>query len=576
MPRHARFFAFVFFASLVAAPWGAHSAAAQEPDELAVPVEMDVEIPVITEADIQEADTAAAPEPADGNTFHAAVCPPLFAKAADAPDDKGSTALVSWNGCDPKYPAVSGYRVYRAEKDGQGYGPFKQIAELSADAKAGKNYEYSDEGLRDGDQYLYRVASFKGEDISYAFSLVSGKAITDLGPVLPERQIIAWDNRHEVSAGSAVAAPINVSAKDKPNDAGAGIIVSWTPPAAAAAAAGLRYNIYRSTQAEGDYKLIGSVGKERSEYADESHKSGPKDKDYYYMVAAADADGGLAVSEHSNAARAKVQLINWETWNFFLFALILSIFITYFIQSIKSGKKLFVRKIAGLEAIEESIGRATEMGKPVLFIPGILDMNDVQTVASIVILGRIARQVAEYDTRLMVPTSKSLVMTTGRETVKEAFISVGRPDAYNDDIVTYLTDEQFGYVAGVNGLMVRNKPATCLYFGAFFAESLILAETGNHIGAIQIAGTAQPAQLPFFIAACDYTLIGEELFAASAYLSHEPKLLGSLKGQDVGKLLGMGGMIFGGVFATIAEVSGAGWATSITEFFHRLFTAAVN
>jgi hypothetical protein len=39
------------------------------------------------------------------------------------------------------------------------------------------------------------------------------------------------------------------------------------------------------------------------------------------------------------------------------------------------------------------------------------------------------------------------------------------------------------------------------------------------------------------VAACDFTLIGEEMFAASAYLSREPKLLGSLKGQDVGKAI---------------------------------------
>ena len=45
-------------------------------------------------------------------------------------------------------------------------------------------------------------------------------------------------------------------------------------------------------------------------------------------------------------------------------------------------------------------------------------------------------------------------------------------------------------------------------------------------------GTAEPEQLPFFIAACDYTLIGEELYAADAYLSKKPALLGSLKGQD--------------------------------------------
>ena len=84
-------------------------------------------------------------------------------------------------------------------------------------------------------------------------------------------------------------------------------------------------------------------------------------------------------------------------------------------------------------------------------------------------------------------------------------------------------------------MVVRDKPATMFYMGAFFAESLILAETGNAAGAIQIAGTGQPSQLPFFVASCDYTLIGEELFAASAYLGREPKLLGSLKGQDFAK-----------------------------------------
>jgi hypothetical protein len=89
----------------------------------------------------------------------------------------------------------------------------------------------------------------------------------------------------------------------------------------------------------------------------------------------------------------------------------------------------------------------------------------------------------------------------------------------------------------VDGLFVREKPAAIFFQGQFYAESLILAETGNSVGAIQIAGTGQPAQLPFFVAACDYTLIGEELFAASAYLSRDPKLLGSLKGQDVGKFI---------------------------------------
>jgi hypothetical protein len=93
--------------------------------------------------------------------------------------------------------------------------------------------------------------------------------------------------------------------------------------------------------------------------------------------------------------------------------------------------------------------------------------------------------------------------------------------------------------------MLREKPAACFYQGKFYAESLILAETGNSIGAIQIAGTASPSQLPFFITACDYTLIGEEFFAASAYLSGDRRLIGSIRGQDMGKIIFMAAILLG-------------------------------
>jgi hypothetical protein len=130
-----------------------------------------------------------------------------------------------------------------------------------------------------------------------------------------------------------------------------------------------------------------------------------------------------------------------------------------------------------------------------------------------------------------------MVLAAGQEVVQQAYIEEGKADYYNKDIVRYVAGEQFAFTATVNGMMMRDRPATNVYMGAFFAESLLLAETGNAAGSIQIAGTAQPAQLPFFIAACDYTLMGEELYAASAYLSREPLLLGGLKGQDWMKVL---------------------------------------
>jgi len=201
----------------------------------------------------------------------------------------------------------------------------------------------------------------------------------------------------------------------------------------------------------------------------------------------------------------------------------------------KSGRPIRIRRIAALEAVDNAVGRATEMGRSILFVPGIQDMDNIQTVAGLTMLGRVAKTAAEYDATIEVPTCRSLVMEAARDTVRASYFSAGRADGYSADRITYITDDQFGYVAHVVGSMVREKPATCFYMGCFFAESLIFAETGNAIGAIQIAGTAESSQLPFFVAACDYTLIGEEFFAASAYLSGEPAQLGTLRGQDVGK-----------------------------------------
>jgi hypothetical protein len=116
-----------------------------------------------------------------------------------------------------------------------------------------------------------------------------------------------------------------------------------------------------------------------------------------------------------------------------------------------------------------------------------------------------------------------------------------------------LTDDQFAYAAGVNGIMIREKPAACLYMGKFYAESLILAETGNSIGAIQIAGTASQAQIPFFVTACDYTLIGEEFFAASAYLSKKPELIGGVRGQDMVKVVVISVIILASVLRFLYE-----------------------
>jgi hypothetical protein len=333
----------------------------------------------------------------------------------------------------------------------------------------------------------------------------------------------------------------NLVGKDVDNDAGEALVLTWDlSPDDYEGGNVKEYLILRSESPNGPFEQLGNTTQGLNTITDNQTTTGTE---YFYKVVALNfekSDGEYLWKAESESAvagpvKAIAQWFNTDRINIFVGIIILCGGIIYYISSAKKGKKFYIRKIAGIEEVENAVGRATEMGRSIYYVPGIQDMDDVQTLASMTILGRVSEIAAENDTRIDAPVSRSMVMVTAKEVVKEAYSKVGRPDSFQEDQVRYVTDDQFGYAAAIDGYFVREKPATIFLIGAFFAESLIMAETGNSIGAIQIAGTAMPAQLPFFVAACDYTLIGEELFAASAYLSRESKLLGSLKGQDLGK-----------------------------------------
>ncbi|NLO73079.1 MAG: hypothetical protein GX100_03070 [candidate division WS1 bacterium] len=224
--------------------------------------------------------------------------------------------------------------------------------------------------------------------------------------------------------------------------------------------------------------------------------------------------------------------------------------ITLVVLYVARRREMYIRPIAGLQAVDDAIGRATEMGRPILYISGLGGTGDVSTIAAMLVLGHLAHKTAPYGNRLVVPAIDSMVMATEREILSQAYLHAGHPEAYNAEDVFYVTDSQFGYATAVAGIMMRERPAVNFFMGYFAAESLVLAETGNMIDSLQIAGTDTDTQIPFFITACDYTLMGEELYAASAYLSRDPILLAQLKAQDIGKVL-VGAVLIGGILATL-------------------------
>lgn len=159
-----------------------------------------------------------------------------------------------------------------------------------------------------------------------------------------------------------------------------------------------------------------------------------------------------------------------------------------------------------------------------------------------------AEQVAKHDARMIVCNALPETQPITEEIVRGAYLKVGREDAYNPDDIRYLADTSLR--AAVLGILQREKVAASFMFGNYYHESLIFAEAGNVVGAIQISGTANTHQLPFFVACCDYSLIGEEIFAAGAYLSKNPAQVGFLVAQEIGKFLAVGLIVVGSILVT--------------------------
>lgn len=251
-----------------------------------------------------------------------------------------------------------------------------------------------------------------------------------------------------------------------------------------------------------------------------------------------------------------------------LIRLLIPLFSAIIVATILSArrKQLFIRRIQGLNVIDEAIGRATEMGRPMLCCAGLAGLGII-SLQALSIITYIIRTSARFGTRAITPVYDPQMMPVTEEAVRDAYGAAGRPDQFNPEDVRFLSNQQFAFAASVAGVMWREQVAASFLFGSYFAEAMIFAETGQQLGAIQIAGTPTTTQIPFFIAACDYVIIGDEFYAASAYLSREPTALGSLVGQDIVKALLLIIVLCGSIFASATLTSHLAWYMTLINWF---------
>jgi hypothetical protein len=233
-----------------------------------------------------------------------------------------------------------------------------------------------------------------------------------------------------------------------------------------------------------------------------------------------------------------------------LYFIAFSIYILYTVRQYEAGRDTYVRRIPALDAVDEIVERSVEMGRPIHISPSMRAI-DYQMVPALDMVGYVANQCASKGCEIIATTVFPEIMPVLEDLLRIAYVSAGIPEQFNPANVRFLTNEYNAYVTAVSSLVEDENCAGNFQFGntsgaifVYFARARTLLRD-----VMQIGGTAQLGNIVHLIAGCDYFLIGDELFAASAYLNREHNLLAAMRTQDVFKLALIGLTLIGSLLA---------------------------
>lgn len=237
-----------------------------------------------------------------------------------------------------------------------------------------------------------------------------------------------------------------------------------------------------------------------------------------------------------------------------------------FLHRARRGRLPAIRTIPGVTALEEAVGRATELGRPVVFAMGSTDIREIATHAALSLLEYVARLAATMKAGFIALVRKPDVYPFVESIARQAYRSAGEAESFRaEEQVRFLSDDAIVYAMSAARL-IESTPAGCaVFFGAFDFTSLLMTEPGSRRGVLQIAGDPTLGQIPFFVCTCDYTIIGEEFYAAGAYVSTDPALRGALVSQDLIKLI-FALLIVVGVGAALLGARGCAPAARVAGF----------
>ena len=222
----------------------------------------------------------------------------------------------------------------------------------------------------------------------------------------------------------------------------------------------------------------------------------------------------------------------------FAVLMIIVVMILFYVQRAAAGNLAKLRRLPQVDVIDEIIARCVEMNKELWFLSGQGTMTYASQLPGIVstfgILAYVTQRCAEFGAKIHHVTCLPIAYNIQFEIMREAYELAGKPEEFDPlDTIIFIPDGATRpYVANESW---RRKPAGGILTGFWYHFTIIHSEALQRAGAMTLGGTDTTHNIPFMVAANNYSMIGEEMYAMSAYLSKDPVLTSSLAGQDVGK-----------------------------------------
>jgi hypothetical protein len=237
-----------------------------------------------------------------------------------------------------------------------------------------------------------------------------------------------------------------------------------------------------------------------------------------------------------------------------VFLLLFLALLLIFITRVRAGYRPGLRYIPAFEVIKGFTGRAIEAGRSLhlgLGIGSVANQTTADTLAGLSVLNYLADQGAVTGVPPTVSMADPTVMLMAQNVLRAAYNNdpQGAEMAYRH--VRWIAPQPVAYAAGVMALLNIDDVEANVMVGNFGDEYLLMGEVAARQRMAHVGGTSNPDTLPFIYVSAQETLLGEEIYAAGAYLQRRPSQIGSLLTQDTMRWL-ITTIILGGVlWATV-------------------------